>query len=87
MRTEREKSAMSSMRTVTKKRSVKRDYKRAILKTLTWRVISAASFFGIVLIYSGSYKSATALTLIDGFIKTFLFYGHELAWQGRGKWI
>ena len=61
--------------------------KKAILKTITWRSISSISFFFIVLFWSDSYKLAGSLTLVDAVVKTVLYYIHELAWQGRGKFL
>ena len=61
------------------------NHKKALLKTLSWRAISSTSFFLVVWIYGVDLQASIMLTVADAVFKSALFYGHELAWQGKLK--
>ena len=64
---------------------LRKNQRKAVAKTLTWRLVSSVALFVMAFIYTESVSSATSFTLIDAGIKTFLYYMHELAWQGKLK--
>lgn len=64
---------------------MKKNQKKAILKTISWRIISSAALFIISYYYTDSMTASTSLTAADAVIKTIIYYFHELAWQGKMK--
>lgn len=62
-----------------------KNHKKALAKTITWKLISSTVFFLIVWLGGLDLSKAGTLTLIDFVVKTILMYGHELAWQGKMK--
>lgn len=59
--------------------------KKALYKTITWRLISSGLFFIVALFFMDNAKDASAITMVDAVIKTIAYYVHELSWQGRLK--
>ena len=56
---------------------------RYLLKTLTWRIIALTTTFIIVFMITGHFKGSIGITLVSNFVKTILYYLHELAWNGK----
>lgn len=53
---------------------------RSIVKTITYRVISAASTMGIAWAVFGSFETAGMFGLLDLGANTILYFGHERLW-------
>lgn len=54
--------------------------KKALTKTLTWRVISLLVGFGIGKLVTGSYGAALQFTLWYSLVSGILYYVHEIYW-------
>ncbi len=59
--------------------------KRTIIKSLTFRLVSAISSFILIYCLTGSLKFSTTFIAIDSIIKTILYYIHEKSWM-KTKW-
>tara|TARA_R110000822_G_scaffold90073_9_gene208421 strand:+ start:11769 stop:11975 length:207 start_codon:yes stop_codon:yes gene_type:complete len=63
--------------------------KRSFAKALTWRVTGTLDTFLIAWIITGTVAIAATISLVEVLTKTFLYYGHERAWNfvswGRNK--
>ena len=62
-------------------------HKKALAKSISWRLLSSATTFGITYAVLGSLQSAGLITLIEAVFKTILYYTHELYWQGKSRWF
>jgi len=62
---------------------------RSALKALSWGLATMLVSFAVVYLLTADLKLAGALVLLEGLIKTLLFYGHERLWArlpfGLGK--
>ena len=58
--------------------------KRALAKTLTWRVTATFDTFLISLFITGSIAWASSIASIEVLTKMFLYYGHERLWDRVG---
>ena len=60
---------------------------RSFLKGLTWRVLATSTIILIAWMTTGDISIAIEIGIIEFFVKLFLFYLHERAWQKipRGK--
>ena len=65
----------------------RKKHRKAILKSITWRLISSTALFATMWIWSADLKFASGLTAIDAVVKMILYYLHELAWQNKSKYI
>lgn len=54
---------------------------RSLAKTVSWRIVGAATTFAVSWLVTGSVTSAASISLIETAGKTMLFYLHERAWQ------
>jgi len=59
----------------------KESHIRSILKGLTWRVIATSTIIAIAWFKTGDIQFALEMGAIEFFIKLFLYYLHERAWQ------
>ena len=59
--------------------------KRALAKTITWRVAATLDTFLISLFITGSFAWASSIASIEVLTKMFLYYGHERLWD-RLSW-
>lgn len=62
-----------------------RNHKKALMKVLSWRIISTIILFALATILGVEWKIAGSLAFIDTVVKSLLMYLHELAWQGKMK--
>ncbi|MEL6925733.1 MAG: DUF2061 domain-containing protein [Bacteroidota bacterium] len=54
---------------------------RSVLKGLTWRVVATTTIIVIAWMTTGDISMALEIGFIEFFIKLFLYYAHERAWQ------
>lgn len=54
---------------------------RSLLKGLSWRVIATSTIIAIAYFKTGDVTMALEIGAIEFFIKLFLYYAHERAWQ------
>ena len=59
--------------------------KKALIKSVTWRVISTSTSFVIAFLIFGSWRLAGGYAALDAVVKFALYYLHELGWQGKLK--
>ncbi len=59
--------------------------KRALMKTLTWRLISIVITFFLAWTVTGSMSIGAVIGSADAGIKMFLYYLHERAWHAWKK--
>ena len=62
-----------------------KNHKKAIMKTISWNLISSTLVFIIASILNIDLSTAGSLALINMVIKPFIMFGHELMWQGKCK--
>ena len=55
----------------------KEKHYRSILKTLTWRITATLTTFTLALIFGLKIEEATALAILEVFVKLLLYYLHE----------
>lgn len=58
---------------------------RALMKTVTWRVIATLTSCTIVYIFTGSLAIVAGFGLIEIGVKALLYFLHELAWNKQKK--
>ena len=58
-------------------------HKKALYKTLSWRLISIIMSFFISMIFMGSMVEASKFALVYNVVSGFLYYWHEMAY----KWL
>jgi uncharacterized membrane protein len=51
--------------------------KKALYKTISWRIVSTLLAFVLSYIYIGSFTEASKFTLVHAIIGSILYYGHE----------
>ena len=69
------------------RRRVMKDKKcRSLLKAITWRVVAVFITFFVSFILTGKIILATAIGLVDSFIKIFVYYFHERVWEAVNFW-
>ena len=54
-------------------------------KTVSWTIISTSITFLVVFAFTGSWESATAVSLTERIIKIFVYYPHERWWHRKYK--
>lgn len=64
-----------------KKKKIKLINKKAIYKTISWRIISILVSFGLSYYYLGSTEEATHYTVVYNGIGAVLYYLHELLYK------
>lgn len=62
-----------------------KNHRKAVMKTVSWKIISSVVLFGLMWIGNVDLKDASWITAADFVIKIFLMYFHELLWQGRAR--
>lgn len=55
--------------------------KRAVLKTITWRVTASITTLAIVRVVTGEWMIAGEVAILEVLIKMFVYYLHERAWE------
>lgn len=55
--------------------------KRSLFKTITWRATATTTTLALVFMLSGQMKFAGTVALLELFIKMFIYYMHERAWE------
>jgi uncharacterized membrane protein len=55
--------------------------KRAILKTISYRILGSCVSFSIGYFFTKDLSSATIIGLGDLVVKPFVYMAHELLWQ------
>jgi uncharacterized membrane protein len=55
--------------------------KRALLKTLTWRIAGSTSTFTIAYLMTGSIGLSSGIAVVQMFVNTFLYWVHESIWD------
>lgn len=63
------------------KKKLKLINKKAIYKTISWRIISIAMSFGLSYYFLGSTEQATRYTIVYNCIGAVLYYFHELLYK------
>ena len=56
-------------------------YKRSLLKTITWRVTASLDTFVIACIITGDWKMGGSIAGIEVITKMFFYYFHERIWN------
>ena len=59
--------------------------KRAIAKTVMWRVLATLITGIVAFIYTGEFKEASKITVTAALILTAVYYFHERFWQRMAK--
>lgn len=54
--------------------------RKSILKTLTHRILSTFLTLGVIFAITGSFTLAGTISVVDGILKSMLYYGHERFW-------
>ena len=60
--------------------------RRAVAKTVTYRVVSTGVKFLAFYAVTGSWELGGLLVIVDAVISTILYYGHERLWSTKIKW-
>ena len=55
--------------------------RKAIIKTITWRVVSVGIGFGMSIAFGFSSKEASIFTLLFNGVAMIAYYIHELIWR------
>tara|TARA_Y100001933_G_C18674697_1_gene428407 strand:+ start:161 stop:376 length:216 start_codon:yes stop_codon:yes gene_type:complete len=55
--------------------------RKSIFKTVTWRFTATLTTLILVYILSGELKTAGTVAFFEVFIKMFIYYLHERAWE------
>lgn len=55
--------------------------KKALYKTISWRIVSVITSFTLSYHFLGSMEQATAYTIVYNLIGSVLYYFHELAYK------
>jgi len=63
------------------KNTHKESHLRSILKGLSWRVIATLTTTLIAYFWTGDISTALSIGGIEFFLKFFIYYAHERAWQ------
>lgn len=50
-------------------------------KAVSWRLVGALDTFALSFLVTGKVGAATAIVGLEVMTKTFLYYGHERAWE------
>lgn len=59
-----------------------RDTRRlSLIKSISWRFFAVVISFIIAYIITGSLKISTSVSILDSFVKVFMYYAHERLWQ------
>jgi uncharacterized membrane protein len=58
---------------------------KSILKTITHRLLSTLLTLGILFIVTGNFAVAGTVSLVDGVLKSMLYYVHERFWINYEK--
>ena len=61
------------------------NYKRHILKTISWRVIGTLDTIVLAWIITGNWKAGLTIGGAEVITKTVLYYYHERAWYRYSK--
>lgn len=57
---------------------------RSVVKTITYRIVSATSTMALAWLMFGSLAAAGAFGVVDLIFNTILYYGHERLWARIG---
>jgi uncharacterized membrane protein len=60
---------------------VKETRMRSLLKALSWRIVATMTTALIAFWITGELDTAMAIGSIEFFLKFFIYYAHERAWQ------
>ena len=55
--------------------------KKALMKTITWRITASITTVAIVWFVSGKFVIAGEVALLEVIIKMVVYYFHERAWE------
>lgn len=72
---------MNSNRTVLEKRYLKK-WKKALYKTITWRVLAIIGTVGLLYIVTGNLETSIKAGIGLNLFKMLLYYAHERVWEG-----
>ena len=59
------------------------NYASTILKTLSYKIVSAACTFMLIYIFTGRIIIAVSVEILDQLFSAIWYYGHEMLWK---KW-
>ena len=62
-------------------KELRNGYKKAICKTITFRIMAMLTTFIVAWSLTGKLMVSLEITLIVNFIKMILYFLHELAWE------
>jgi len=55
--------------------------KKALMKTITWRITASITTLAIVRVVTGKWVIAGEVAVLEVGIKMFVYYLHERAWE------
>ncbi len=55
--------------------------KRALMKSVTWRITASITTLAIVRVVTGKWMIAGEVAVLEVLIKMFVYYFHERAWE------
>ncbi|MHA1909857.1 MAG: DUF2061 domain-containing protein [Candidatus Thorarchaeota archaeon] len=58
--------------------------KKALMKTITWRILAVIVTISIALFFTGSLEISLGIGTVDIIVKTIIYYFHERAWDRVG---
>lgn len=58
---------------------------KSATKAVTWRLVGAVDTFGLSYLMTGKLSAAAGIVGLEVITKSFLYYGHERAWEA--SWL
>lgn len=61
--------------------ALRESHLRSVFKGITWRIIATFVTFLAARLITGEFDTAVKIAGIEAFVKLFIYYLHERAWQ------
>lgn len=61
--------------------------KRALVKTLTYRMMNSVYAFAVAMLVTGNYKTAATVVGAEAAYKMFAYFAHERVWEKFGHGV